>query len=636
MAKSPLLQKNAKGSGWNICDPNGGVSGEGKTRDGLNQVLKMCQSARNEVQLKTAAWVVTITDGKKDRTEQVNGQSYKGAERAVQPKLRKGESIRSITIASVKKAAGVQECCGAFAPKHKENCEVYNKNFDRTIQQLKGLKQGSEKVGPGRFLTIAEVKEAYEQGKKEGRFVETAAGITDTKDGTFIPWSEEEKARGRGMEGDTGDYDFYKSDPGSVAGEEEWIAMKEMGIIGKAKNAATEDDVDNPMCICGHRFYDHNEQGYCDFCDPDSATKGPTNCGGFTPLNEPLADVHLGSKAAAFDPNPYVQTAREIIALRQERAGDPSSVVEPDGGWESMVQDMAAATGLDGDYLNDALHKELARRAKSAARPTGINPQHRNEQSEMEQEHPGAVCSDCGRTVTNGEYSYGGSNCCKADVVPEEQYGMSVMAKSAAQHNWVIKDKKTVCEHCGMDWDMAHASGECPKTAKKKKKDAEDEEGAIVQQPCPLCGHVPVYREAKKSEAPHKYYCHACCRGFDEFKAATAAVKDPCPKCKGKGKLPFGKGTCSACGGTGSSSTRFKGYGATAAKIRTPEKKYPDSLGCGSVPPRHVYAQESAGRYRPPGSFSARRVGSSYKRRCARHRLPGWLPRANGKRPRYK
>jgi hypothetical protein len=35
---------------------------------------------------------------------------------------------------------------------------------------------------------------------------------------------------------------------------------------------------------------------------------------------------------------------------------------------------------------------------------------------------PGAVCSECGRTVTEAEYSKGESNCCKAPVVPEEEY----------------------------------------------------------------------------------------------------------------------------------------------------------------------------------------------------------------------
>ena len=34
----------------------------------------------------------------------------------------------------------------------------------------------------------------------------------------------------------------------------------------------------------------------------------------------------------------------------------------------------------------------------------------------------GAVCSECGRTVTEREYSLGESECCKQDVVSEEEY----------------------------------------------------------------------------------------------------------------------------------------------------------------------------------------------------------------------
>jgi hypothetical protein len=40
--------------------------------------------------------------------------------------------------------------------------------------------------------------------------------------------------------------------------------------------------------------------------------------------------------------------------------------------------------------------------------------------TEIEQDHPGAVCGKCGRTVTMGEYSIGQSSCCKADVIGEE------------------------------------------------------------------------------------------------------------------------------------------------------------------------------------------------------------------------
>lgn len=36
--------------------------------------------------------------------------------------------------------------------------------------------------------------------------------------------------------------------------------------------------------------------------------------------------------------------------------------------------------------------------------------------------HHGAVCSECGNTMTTVEYSKGESNCCKADVIPAEDY----------------------------------------------------------------------------------------------------------------------------------------------------------------------------------------------------------------------
>ena len=38
-------------------------------------------------------------------------------------------------------------------------------------------------------------------------------------------------------------------------------------------------------------------------------------------------------------------------------------------------------------------------------------------------EKPGVVCWECGRTVTEAEYSYGETTCCKSGVVPEEDYG---------------------------------------------------------------------------------------------------------------------------------------------------------------------------------------------------------------------
>lgn len=51
----------------------------------------------------------------------------------------------------------------------------------------------------------------------------------------------------------------------------------------------------------------------------------------------------------------------------------------------------------------------MMKRAKQQKREIGL-------------EHPGAVCSECGRTVTQAEYSSGEAMCCHADVVPEEQF----------------------------------------------------------------------------------------------------------------------------------------------------------------------------------------------------------------------
>lgn len=46
------------------------------------------------------------------------------------------------------------------------------------------------------------------------------------------------------------------------------------------------------------------------------------------------------------------------------------------------------------------------------------------DQRHMEDEKEGTVCSECGRTVTHGEYSSGQPTCCKGgDVIPQEEYG---------------------------------------------------------------------------------------------------------------------------------------------------------------------------------------------------------------------
>jgi transposase-like protein len=43
---------------------------------------------------------------------------------------------------------------------------------------------------------------------------------------------------------------------------------------------------------------------------------------------------------------------------------------------------------------------------------------------------------------------------------------------------------------------------------------------------CPHCDHTPVWEEDPANEAPTKYYCHACNRGFDMPKGISDSTKD--------------------------------------------------------------------------------------------------------------
>ncbi len=51
-----------------------------------------------------------------------------------------------------------------------------------------------------------------------------------------------------------------------------------------------------------------------------------------------------------------------------------------------------------------------------------MTEQNKDATEAMEADHPGAVCSHCGRTVTEAEYDYGASCCCEADVCDEGDY----------------------------------------------------------------------------------------------------------------------------------------------------------------------------------------------------------------------
>lgn len=462
MAKSPLLQKKKTGAPWandikNPGEPGCSLTAEEYYAPSMREVYGDYMGIPRLK--KSASWIVTVTDGKKERTERVNSPSYKGAERAVTPKLRQGETIKSMTIAHKKAKAigGVQECCGAFVPRHKPDCKTKEK-FCTGCQKAKAKSEIASQL-----RTAADELVVENNKKKE----------------------------------DTGDYDFYKADPGSPAGEEEWIAMKEMGIIGRAKNAAPPYDRLLDLCNQFVRGTISNTE-FKEQAEAEGAYVGDLA----------FLEQFDGSHRPEVE---LPRLAKKLFKL----VTDPERKRKSEA--HNIQRNVDRVQGQPTPQA-DAMFKASGRMDKLRTR------------TQPDQEHPGAVCSECGRTVTEGEYSYGGSTCCNTDVVAEEQYGMTAsVRKNAAQHNWVIRDKKTVCEHCGVDWGIAHASGECPKTA-KKKENKEDEEGAILQQPCPLCGHVPVYREAKKSGADHKYYCHACNRGFDEFKAATAAKRHEDPR----------------------------------------------------------------------------------------------------------
>jgi hypothetical protein len=385
MANHPLLQKRASDS---------------QSREDLNKEL---ENARAMKKAKAPAWKVTIRSPKdQTRVEKVEGANYRVVERKVAPTLRSGEAIQSVTVAA---------------------------------------KKASEEKKPGssRFLTIAEVKAAYARGVKEGRFVETAEGIRDTKDDTFLPWSPEEAERwNREIEQEkvdqagTGDYEFYSPDPGSPAAEE-WIAKKQMGIQGAVKKA----DQDNPMCDCGHRRNDHNEKGLCDICGAkcpgfDSAENSEPVKLGAQPWYGKGGDAPAG--AVKQKNRPSVET----LARQHKQHEGMCDLSNPvcKAYTDMRIADPGWWPGRTADAGRDWYKKHPERMVKYGPgdRPVG------HPDREMEQEHPGAVCSDCGRTVTNGEYSYGGSNCCKADVVAEEEYGKTGAVKAPRSYKQAARE----------------------------------------------------------------------------------------------------------------------------------------------------------------------------------------------------
>lgn len=73
---------------------------------------------------------------------------------------------------------------------------------------------------------------------------------------------------------------------------------------------------------------------------------------------------------------------------------------------------------------------------------------------EMDQEKPGCVCDQCGRTVTHREYSSGATTCCKnGSVIPEEDFGKTYEARwrPLVPYGGPGSTGKGNCQGCGAD-----------------------------------------------------------------------------------------------------------------------------------------------------------------------------------------
>ena len=72
-------------------------------------------------------------------------------------------------------------------------------------------------------------------------------------------------------------------------------------------------------------------------------------------------------------------------------------------------------------YIRKSDYDDMFNPLDSKSEPKVLKLGRKNKSIEFDT-HPGAVCSSCGRTVTEPEYSSGESKCCKADVTGEEHY----------------------------------------------------------------------------------------------------------------------------------------------------------------------------------------------------------------------
>ena len=99
-------------------------------------IAQPTESAEEAAKVATT-WEVTVRRGPnsdKQRTEKVNAETFRGAEKKVEKMLGRGEYVSGMTTAAQK-----LDCCGSVTGYHKPDCPVYNENFDKTMGHLNAL-----------------------------------------------------------------------------------------------------------------------------------------------------------------------------------------------------------------------------------------------------------------------------------------------------------------------------------------------------------------------------------------------------------------------------------------------------------------------------------------------------------------
>jgi hypothetical protein len=133
------------------------------------------------------------------------------------------------------------------------------------------------------------------------------------------------------------------------------------------------------------------------------------------------------------------------------------------------------------------------------------------EREDMNAPHPGAVCGECGRTVTMGEYSGGQSSCCKAGVTAEEEYGNPPFLASESKSKSIEK-RKGNCGACGSQ--ICPQCNKCP--------------GCSVGGTMCKCKGDDPYKTSAISEADDM--CEACGKRVANRECAHGILCDKCDK----------------------------------------------------------------------------------------------------------